>query len=695
MGSEFLLEIGTEEIPARFIPPVLEEMAAAFRKKLAQERLEAGEIVTWGTPRRLTLVVRDMAAVQAEVAQEIVGPPKAVAFDAGGKPTQALLGFAKAQGVAVEELTEVETPRGVYLAVKRRTAGQPAAERLKDFLPEFILGLSFPKSMRWGSIKITFARPIHWILARFAGQVVPFSLGDVVSGGVTYGHRFLGPEPLEVADAASYVTALRAAHVIVDPAERRAKLEADLNQAAAQVGGQVVPNPGLLEENTFLVEFPSVVCGHFDDKFLALPDEVLITSMREHQRYFSLRGPDGRLLPHFLAVNNTLARNPELVRQGHERVLRARLSDAMYFYQVDTKVPLKDRVEELKGVVFHSALGTSYAKMERFRALAEDLCALITTADRAPLKVNPEIVRRAATLCKADIVTEMVGEFPSLQGAMGRQYAKISGEDPQVAEAIFSHYLPRHADDILPEDLVGALVGIADRLDTICGIFGVGLSPTGAADPYGLRRHALAVIRILRQHRLHLDLPAAVANCLGRLKGIISRNLEETAADVLDFFQTRLQHLLMGEGYDPETVAAVLASGCRDVVEAADKVQALADIRQSPDFPALAVAFKRVINISLGTEPGEVSEALFEHPEEKALFEAAVVMEREVEEALAHRDYPGACRALAKLKGPVDAFFDKVLVMAEDPKLKMNRLSLLARISRTFLKMADFSRITT
>jgi|UniRef100_A0A7C3ZCX7 glycyl-tRNA synthetase beta chain len=695
MGSEFLLEIGTEEIPARFIPPVLEEMAAAFRKKLAQERLEAGEIVTWGTPRRLTLVVRDMAAVQAEVAQEIVGPPKAVAFDAGGKPTQALLGFAKAQGVAVEELTEVETPRGVYLAVKRRTAGQPAAERLKDFLPEFILGLSFPKSMRWGSIKITFARPIHWILARFAGQVVPFSLGDVVSGGVTYGHRFLGPEPLEVADAASYVTALRAAHVIVDPAERRAKLEADLNQAAAQVGGQVVPNPGLLEENTFLVEFPSVVCGHFDDKFLALPDEVLITSMREHQRYFSLRGPDGRLLPHFLAVNNTLARNPDLVRQGHERVLRARLSDAMYFYQVDTKVPLKDRVEELKGVVFHSALGTSYAKMERFRALAEDLCALITTADRAPLKVNPEIVRRAATLCKADIVTEMVGEFPSLQGAMGRQYAKISGEDPQVAEAIFSHYLPRHADDILPEDLVGALVGIADRLDTICGIFGVGLSPTGAADPYGLRRHALAVIRILRQHRLHLDLPAAVANCLGRLKGIISRTLEETAADVLDFFQTRLQHLLMGEGYDPETVAAVLASGCRDVVEAADKVQALADIRQSPDFPALAVAFKRVINISLGTEPGEVSEALFEHPEEKALFEAAVVMEREVEEALAHRDYPGACRALAKLKGPVDAFFDKVLVMAEDPKLKMNRLSLLARISRTFLKMADFSRITT
>ncbi len=507
MGSEFLLEIGTEEIPARFIPPVLEEMAAVFRKKLEQERIGVGEILTWGTPRRLTLVAREVAEVQAQVAQEVVGPPKSVAYDPDGRPTPALLGFAKAQGVALEELTEVETPRGRYVALRRLTPGQPTPERLKEFLPEFILSLSFPKSMRWGSLKVTFARPIHWVLARFAGQVVEFPVGDVVSGGVTYGHRFLGPEPLEVTDAASYETALRAAHVIVDPAKRQAILEAELNKAAAQVGGEVVPNPGLLEENTYLVEFPSVVCGHFEDKFLALPDEVLITSMREHQRYFSLRGRDGRLLPHFLAVNNTLARNPDLVRQGHERVLRARLSDAMYFYQVDSKTPLIERVEDLKGVVFHSLLGTSYAKMERFRALAEYLLKNLSAEHQDFLAVPPELVSRAATLCKADIVTEMVGEFPSLQGAMGRRYALLSGEDPRVAEAIFSHYLPRHADDLLPEDALGVLVGLADRLDTICGIFGVGLSPTGTADPYGLRRHALAVIRILRQHRLHLDLP--------------------------------------------------------------------------------------------------------------------------------------------------------------------------------------------
>lgn len=694
MGRELLLEIGTEEVPARFIPPVLEEMATAMRKRLEQERIGVGDIVTWGTPRRLTLAARDVAESQAEVSQEVLGPPKAVAFDQYGQPTAAAQGFAKAQGVPVSDLIEVETPRGVYLGVRKKTTGRPAKERLAEILPEFILGLSFPKSMRWGSLDVTFARPIHWILARFGGEVVAFRLADVASGGVTYGHRFLAPQPLEVKDVASYVEALRRAHVIVDPAERRPFLEAELARAAASVGGEVVPNPGLVEENTFLVEYPSVVVGHFEDKFLALPDEVLITSMREHQRYFSLRGKDGKLLPHFIAVNNTLTRNPDVVRQGHERVLRARLSDAMYFYQVDSKVPLTKWVEDLKGVVFHSLLGTSYEKMLRFRELAEYLRQNISPEGQAPA-VQAEVVERAATLCKADIVSEMVGEFPSLQGVMGRVYSLNAGEPMEVARAIFTHYLPRHADDDLPEDMVGVLVGLADRLDTICGLFGVGLTPTGAADPYGLRRHALAVIRILRHHRLHLDLPEAVWRSLELLKKTISRQPEETALEVLDFLQTRLQHLLLGEGCEHETVTAVLAAGCRDVVEAADKVKALEEVRKSPEFPALAVAFKRVINISLGAETGQVNELLFEHPEERMLYEAAALMEAEVELALTKRDYLAACNSLAKLKGPVDAFFDKVLVMAEDQKLRQNRLALLARISQTFLKMADFSKITT
>jgi glycyl-tRNA synthetase beta chain len=688
MGSELLLEIGTEEIPARFVPPVLEEMAASFRKMLDQELIAVGEILTWGTPRRLGLVAKEVAPATAEVGEQVLGPPKAVAVDAEGKPTAAAAGFARAQGVEVADLMEVETPRGVYLAVSKRKAVRATAERLPELLPGFILNLSFPKSMRWGSESITFARPIHWILARYGGAVVPFELGDVVSGGVTHGHRFLAPGAVEVADSEAYLAALRAAKVIVDPVERRVWLDQELKQAAAGVKGEVVPDPGLLEENTFLVEYPSVVVGNFEDKFLALPDEVLITSMREHQRYFSLRGQDGKLLPHFIAVNNTLTRDPEVVRRGHERVLRARLSDAMFFVQEDAKTPLAQRVEALKGVVFHSLLGTSYEKMERFRELALRLAR----------QLAPELeeqVKRAATLCKADIVTEMVGEFPSLQGMMGRHYARLSGEAPEVAEALFTHYLPRHADDDLPPDRVGALVGLADRLDTVCGCFGVGLSPTGTADPYGLRRHALAVIRILRSQKLHLDLVATVAETLELLKDKISRAAEETALEVLDFFQTRLQHLLLAEGFDHETITAVLAAGGRDVVEAADKVQALAEVRRSPEFPALAVAFKRVINIAQGAEPGEVNPALFEHGEENILYESTGLMESQVAQALKQRDYPGVCRALAGLRGPVDAYFNRVLVMAEDAKVRRNRLAMLLRISQTFLQMADFSKITT
>ncbi len=688
MAKELLLEIGTEEIPARFLPPTLEEMAASFRKMLDAERIGVGEILTCGTPRRLGLVAREVGEAQAEVETEEIGPPKAVAFDAAGKPTPAAQGFAKKQGVAVSDLIEVDTPRGVYLAVKKSTTGRSTAERLPELLPGFILGLSFPKSMHWGSETITFARPIHWILARYGGVVIPFELGDVTSGGATRGHRFLAPQSVEVADGQAYVAALKEAKVIVNPAERRTLLEQELTQAAAGVKGEVVPNPGLLEENTFLVEYPSVVVGNFEEKFLALPDEVLITSMREHQRYFSLRGKDGKLLPHFIAVNNTLTRDPNVVRQGHERVIRARLSDAMFFYQEDAKVPLANRVDALKGVVFHSLLGTSYEKMERFREMGATLARQLAPD-------LEEQVKRAATLCKADITTEMVGEFPSLQGVMGRIYAGLSGEAPEVAEALFTHYLPRHADDELPADKVGALLSLADRLDTICGCFGVGLSPTGTGDPYGLRRHALAVIRILRSQALHLDLVDAVASALELLKGKISRSMEETALEVLDFFQTRLQHLLLTEGFDHETITAVLAAGCRDVVDAADKVGALHDFRQSPEFPSLALAFKRVINIAQGAAAAKVEPALFEHGEENILYQSTGLMETQVTEALEQRDYAGVCRALASLRGPVDCFFEKVLVMAEDTDLRRNRLALLVRISQTFLKMADFSKITT
>ena len=689
MATDLLIEIGTEEIPARFIPPVLEEMQASLQKRLAQERISVGAIKTMGTPRRLALLAGGVADRQAESTSEIIGPPRAVAYDAAGNPTQAAMGFARAQGVAVADLVVVDTDKGPYLAVKKHAAGLPTFERLQEILPEWILSLSFPKSMRWGSSSISFARPIHWLVALFGAQVIPFTIGEISSGAVTYGHRFQAPQAIALAsaDAANYLQSLRQAHVLVDPQERRQSLLSQLEEAARTVQGQIVPNPELVQENTFLVEQPNVTLGTFEDRFLQLPDEVLITSMREHQRYFSLRNDQGKLLPHFIAVNNTLAKDPDVVRQGHERVLRARLSDAMFFFQEDRKVKLDTWVEELKGVVYHSLLGTSYDKMARFRSLATYLAEQLL-----PEKVDK--VQRAATLCKADLVSGMVGEFPSLQGIMGREYARLAGEDPEVADAILAHYLPRHAGDQLPDNLVGAMVGMADRLDSICGCFGVGLIPSGAADPYGLRRQALAIINILWEKKFYLDLSAAIARSLELLQEKLTAPAAQTHAEVLEFFRTRLHHLLTGEGLSVEVVEAVLTASFSDIVEAMQRAQALEEVRRGLDFPALAVAFKRVINISRGTPPAAVQPELFEQPAEHDLLAATVAMEEAVAKALPVRHYPEVFKALASLKTPVDAFFDAVLVMTDNLEIRANRLALLVRISQTFLQLADFSRIT-
>jgi glycyl-tRNA synthetase beta chain len=689
MAADLLIEIGTEEIPARFIPPVLEEMRVSLQKRLEQERINVGIITTMGTPRRLALIAQGVAERQAESTAEIVGPPQAVAFDAAGQPTKAAAGFARSQDVEVSDLIVVDTDKGPYLAVKKHAAGLPTMDRLQEILPEWILSLSFPKSMRWGSLTITFARPIHWIVALFGHEIIPFTVGDISSGASSCGHRFQAPQAITLrsASASTYLEALRQASVLVDPQERRAKLDTQLEAAAASVQGQIVPNPELVQENTFLVEHSNLTLGNFEDRFLQLPDEVLMTSMREHQRYFSLRDAGGKLLPHFIAVNNTLARDPLIVQQGHERVLRARLSDAMFFFQEDRKVKLDTWVEELKGVVYHSRLGTSFDKMTRFRSLGTYLAERLL-----PDKIDQ--VYRAATLCKADLVSGMVGEFPSLQGIMGREYARLAGEDPEVAEAILAHYLPRHAGDQIPGNLVGAMVGMADRLDSICGCFGVGLIPSGAADPYGLRRQALAIINILWDKKFYLDLSSAIRYSLTLLKDKLTEPADKTHDEVMEFCRTRLHHLLTGENLSAEVVEAVLTTSFTDIVEAMQKAQALEEVRRSLDFPALAVAFKRVINISRGAQASEVHSELFEHQSEHDLLAATKAMEEAVAKALPTRNYPEIFKALASLKTPVDTFFDAVLVMTDDPKVRANRLALLVRISQTFLRLADFSRIS-
>ncbi len=689
MAADLLIEIGTEEIPARFIPPVLEEMQASLQKRLQQERIEVGAVMAMGTPRRLALTATAVAEQQAESTAEIVGPPQAVAYNADGKPTKAAMGFARSQGVDIADLIIVETDKGPYLAVKKHAVGLPTKERLPEILPEWILGLSFPKSMRWGSLTINFARPIHWIVAFFGREVIQFAVGDVSAGAISYGHRFQAPQAIALhsASARDYLEALRQASVLVDPTERREKLDKQLEQASNSVHGKVVSNPELVQENTFLVENPNLTLGTFEDRFLQLPDEVLITSMREHQRYFSLRDASGKLLPHFIAVNNTLARDPVVVQQGHERVLRARLSDAMFFFQEDRKKELDSWVEELKGVVYHSLLGTSYDKMTRFRSIG-----MYLTEHLLPEKVDK--VYRAATLCKADLVSGMVGEFPSLQGIMGSEYARLAGEDPEVAQAVLAHYLPRHAGDQIPDNLIGAMVGMADRLDSICGCFGVGLIPSGAADPYGLRRQALAIINILWDKKFYLDLSSAVNYSLSLLKEKLTEPAAKTHDEIIEFFRTRVHHLLVGENISAEVTEAVLTTSFTDIVEAMQKAQALEEVRRGLDFSALAVAFKRVINISRGAQASEVKPDLFEHQSERELLAATQAMEEAVAKALPDRQYSEVFKALASLKAPVDKFFDEVLVMTDDPKVRENRLALLVRISQTFLRLADFSRIS-
>ncbi|HZV80961.1 MAG TPA: glycine--tRNA ligase subunit beta, partial [Geobacteraceae bacterium] len=490
MAKELFLEIGTEEIPAGFLPKAMADIEALIRKELESARIEFGEVITLATPRRMALAVAGLPAVQPDAEITAMGPAKNIAFGPDGKPSKAAEGFARGQGVDVSALTVITTDKGEYVAATRRETGRPVHELLAEILPRLIGNIPFKKSMRWGDFDVRFARPIHWIVALFDGIVVPFSFGPIESGTVSRGHRFMANTTFPVKDFAHYLEECERHFVIPDPEVRKEIIRREIHRTAKAAGGHLLPDEGLLDEVTYLCEYPSAVHGTFSADFLKVPKEVLITSMRSHQRYFSVIDGDGKLLNAFITVNNTLTEDPSVVVKGNERVLRARLSDARFFFEEDLKVSLESRVESLKSVVYQQKLGTSYEKMKRFRALAEDL------ADQLSPKVKAK-ASRAAYLCKADLVSGMVGEFPEVQGIMGREYALAQGEEPEVALAIAEHYLPTQAGGDLPTADIGAIVSMADKLDTICGCFGVGLIPSGSADPYALRRSALGVINII------------------------------------------------------------------------------------------------------------------------------------------------------------------------------------------------------
>jgi glycyl-tRNA synthetase beta chain len=683
--KELFLEIGSEEIPAGFIPRAMAEMEAMITRELTAARLTFGEVKTLATPRRLALVVKGIPALQPDAEITATGPSKKAAYDADGRPTRAAEGFARGQGVDVSAIRIVATDKGDYISITRTETGRPTHELLSEILPKLINDIPFKKSMRWGDLDVRFARPIHWLVALFDGIVVPFEFGNITSGAVSRGHRFMANTPFPVRDYAHYLEECERHFVIPDPERRREIIRRETHRVAIAAGGHLLPDEELLEQVSFLVEYPSAVHGTFSEEFLKVPKEVLITSMRSHQRYFSIVDADGRLLPGFITINNTLTPDPSVVVKGNQRVLRARLSDARFFFEEDQKVRLDERVVALKKVVYQQKLGTSFEKMERFKALAEGL------ADR----LNPVLkaqTGRAAWLCKADLVTAMVGEFPEVQGIMGREYALLEGEDAAVAAAIAEHYLPTQAGGELPASDIGAFVSIADKLDTICGCFGVGLVPTGAADPYALRRATIGIISIILDRGYRLPLPELIGRSLELLTSKLARPGEQVAADVLEYFRARFINLL-GNEYPGDAVDAAVSAGFADLVDVRARIAALSEFETHSDFEPLAVAFKRVGNIIKDGTDVPVDPALFEDAAERALYEAFSAVKTSVESRVAAGSWLDALIEIATLRGPVDAFFDRVMVMAEDQRVRTNRLALLTAIARMFGRIADFSKI--
>lgn len=688
MDMELLLEIGTEEIPAAFLPRALDYMASRIPEELSRLRISHGAVRTMATPRRMFLAVSDVAERQEDRVVEKLGPAVGAAFDDGGNPTKAALGFARGQGLEISSLERVTTDKGEYLAARKHIPGEATQSILASFLPDFIRSIPFQKSMRWRDLDLRFARPIHWILALFGTTVIPFEIGNIESGRTSRGHRFMKPDTFDVASLGEYLEKTREHCVIVDPEERKKIIRELADRAAADLSARVLENEALLEETACLIEYPSVVAGTFDREYLDLPREVLITSMMKHQKYFAVIDDEGNLLNHFITVNNTVARDPAVVAAGNEKVLRARLADARFFFEEDRKKPLEQGLEDLKNVVFHSLIGTSYEKVMRFRELAGYIAGIVNPA-------VADTVDRTALLCKGDLETQMVYEFPELQGIMGREYALIQGEDPVVADAIHEHYLPVQAGGALPESDTGAIVSIADKVDTIAACFGVGLIPTGTADPYALRRQALGVINIILNRSWHLSLDDLVNRSLATMTPILKRPAGETASQIQEFFKARFENQLISQGRPYDVVDAVLDVGARDLVDAMARIYAVEAFKSHPDFEPLVVAFKRVVNILKGFRGGALSEEHFESEAERNLHRSFLDISEEAGKALEAKHYPEALAAMARLRKPVDEFFETVLVMAEDETVRMNRLSLLARMAELFFRVADFSKIVT
>ncbi|MEW6364645.1 MAG: glycine--tRNA ligase subunit beta [Acidobacteriota bacterium] len=688
MSSEFLFEAGFEEIPADFLPHIREQLRSEFERRLQEHRLPCASVEVCYTLRRLVVRLAGLASQQGDREEVVLGPPRKAALDSAGQPTKAAQGFARSKGVDFAQCRVIHTEKGEYFGFARTIRGESAAAMLPAICTATLQSLSFPKSMRWGEGNVTYVRPVRWILALLDGAPLSVEFAGVVSGGATRIDRFAAQADAPVTGWDDYLARLRSCGICVDPAERRRMIEDELRHQATSAGGVLREDPQLLDTVSDLVESPLVVGGRFAEEFLELPPEILMTSMREHQKHFAVVDHGGGILPHFLAVAESPGtRTAELadnVRRGNERVLRARLDDARFFWHEDARHTLEERAAGLDHVLFQQDLGTYRHKTERLLTIIPKLAAWLP-------EVDLESALAAARLCKADLTTDMVKEFPSLQGIVGGLYARREGHAEKVWRAIYDHYLPVSLDDRLPATDEGGLITIADRLDTISGCLGLGLVPSGSRDPLGLRRLGLGAVRISSERKWHLPLRDAFSIALDAHSVRFGRTREEIVEDFGEFVDARLRFLFEPYGYD--LVNAVIAGASKDVYDVRLRLDALKQVIGSQDFLSIAVAFKRIKNIIREQPRCQVSRELYRLEEEREMDTSFQRVREEALPLIAQGEYAGALQRIATLRPVVDRFFDKVLVMDPDRVVRSNRIGLLQQMAALLLSVADFAEI--
>ena len=683
---DLLIELGTEELPPKALKKLIQAFEAGIKQGLEKAKLNFSAIKSYAAPRRMAVVVNDLQVRQQDRMVERRGPAVTAAFDEDGNPTKAVQGFARSCGVEVEDLEKMETDKGAWLVFKQQQKGAETSSLIADILQQSLADLPIPKRMRWGDLPGEFVRPVHWLVLLFGEDVIPVELLGVTSGRESRGHRFHHPEAIRIQSAQTYAPQLETeGHVLVDMTARREAIHGQVLELATQLGGEAILNEDLLDEVTGLVEWPVALSGSFDQRFLELPSEALISSMEEHQKYFAVRDKVGNLLPHFITICNIESRDPAQVIAGNERVILPRLSDSVFFWETDRKQPLAERQQKLKTIVFQNKLGSVFDKSARVAKLAAVIASEIGG--------DKKLAERAALLAKCDLVTEMVGEFPDLQGIMGRYYARLDGEHDEVCEALDEQYLPRFSGDALAQTKTGQAVSLAEKIDTLVGLFGIGQPPTGVKDPFALRRAALGALRIVIENKLDVDLALLLQQAEKGFDDLLSE------ADVTDqvkaYFFDRLRGYSLDQGFKADEFESVLAVQPTRPLDFMRRLDAVAEFRQLEQAEALAAGNKRIGNIlrknDAEGEVGSIDDKLLSEPAELALASKLEAVSDQVKPLMAQADYAGVLRTLADMRETVDGFFDQVMVMADDLDVRHNRLALLNQTRALFIGVADIS----